>query len=43
MSIVIAPYYFELIMPSDLIWTPLLVMDFWGGGIDDNESGVNMF
>jgi len=32
MIIVIVPYYFEFVMPSDLIWTPLLVMDFFLGG-----------
>jgi len=28
---IIVPYYFEFMMPSELMWTPLLVMDFWGG------------
>jgi hypothetical protein len=32
MIIVIVPYYFEFMMPSNLIWTPLLVMDFQGRG-----------
>jgi len=44
MIIVIVPYYFEFMMPSNLIWTPLLVMDFQGEKkLDENERVVNMF
>jgi hypothetical protein len=42
--IVIVPYYFEFMMPSNLICTPLLVVDFQEKQkkIDCNERGVNM-